>query len=254
MSENMRIWNALSKTDPKHTKPFKRAGGFQGTAIKPIWLTKRLTEQFGPAGHGWGMDEPKFQTVNAGNEILVFCTVGLWYFDKTSDLAVAGKVYGVGGDKVLGTNKYGPFTNDEAFKASYTDALSNAMKQIGMGADIHMGLFEDDKYLREVKQEFADGPGGAASNSIEVARKEIEQITGNGKSTYQLEKERKAITKLVETARGAMGMCTDRPMLRAWWNENKGELRDKLPEDDFAAFMAEVEAKRDDMPALEAAA
>jgi hypothetical protein len=151
---NMRIWDAVSKTDPKHTKGFKRAGGFQGTAIKPIWLTKRLTEQFGPAGSGWGMTKPEFQVVTAGDEILVYCTVGLWYTDG----AVADNmVYGVGGDKVMGKNKYGPFTNDEAFKASYTDALSNAMKQIGMGADIHMGLFEDDKYLREVKAEFANG-------------------------------------------------------------------------------------------------
>jgi hypothetical protein len=152
MTENMRIWDAVSKTDPKHTKPFKRAGGFQGTAIKPIWLTKRLTEQFGPAGIGWGMDEPTFQTVAAMDEILVFCTVALWYADGEK----RGTVYGVGGDKVLGKNKYGPFTNDEAFKASYTDALSNAMKQIGMGADIHMGLFEDEKYVRETTREFAN--------------------------------------------------------------------------------------------------
>jgi hypothetical protein len=172
---NMRIWDAVSKTDPKHTKGFKRAGGFQGTAIKPIWLTKRLTEQFGPAGSGWGMTKPEFQVVTAGDEILVYCTVGLWYTDG----AVADNmVYGVGGDKVMGKNKYGPFTNDEAFKASYTDALSNAMKQIGMGADIHMGLFEDDKYLREVKAEFASGnnqPVDAHGHPHLAAAKEMEQ-------------------------------------------------------------------------------
>lgn len=152
MSENTRLWDALSKTDPKHTKPFKRAGGFQGTAIKPIWLTKRMTEQFGAAGTGWGMTEPKFETVATGDEILVFCTVALWYGSQDC------RVYGVGGDKVMGKNKYGPFTNDEAFKASYTDALSNAMKQIGLGADIHMGMFDDEKYVRETAREFNDPP------------------------------------------------------------------------------------------------
>lgn len=175
---NTRIWDALSKTDPKHTKPFKRSGGFQGTAIKPIWLTKRLTAHFGPAGTGWGMSEPSFQVVPAGEEILVFCTVALWYED-TSHV-----VYGVGGDKVMGKNKYGAFTNDEAFKASYTDALSNAMKQIGVGADIHMGLFEDEKYVRETAREFAnsntpsvDGPGsswgpGGKEAAIDDARRD----------------------------------------------------------------------------------
>lgn len=183
MTVNMRIWDALSKTDPRHTKPFKRAGGFQGTAIRPIWLTKRLTEQFGPAGTGWGMDEPKFQTVSAGEEILVFCTVALWYGGDQP----RAKVYGVGGDKVVGKNKYGAFTNDEAFKASYTDALSNAMKQIGMGADIHMGMFEDEKYVRETTREFANGNGHAKPEALErVDPADRGLVNGDGRSTYQL--------------------------------------------------------------------
>ena len=45
--------------------------------MKPIWVIKQMTELFGPAGTGWGMGKPEFQTVNAGDEILVFCTVGL---------------------------------------------------------------------------------------------------------------------------------------------------------------------------------
>jgi hypothetical protein len=159
MTDNLRIWSALEKTDPKHTKNFKRAGGFSGTAMKPIWLVKRLTELFGPCGAGWGMGMPEFQTVAAGDEVLVFCTVALWYMNGAEQSA---HIYGVGGDKVLGKNKYGPFTNDEAFKASYTDALSNAMKQIGVGADIHMGLFDDEKYVRETAREFAHAPATQA--------------------------------------------------------------------------------------------
>lgn len=178
---NMRLWDALSKTDPKHTKPFKRAGGFQGTAIKPIWLTKRMTEQFGPAGVGWGMEKPEFQVVPAGEEILVFCTVALWH--RTDEGPAI--VYGVGGDKVMGKNKYGPFTNDEAFKASYTDALSNAMKQIGLGADIHMGLFEDEKYVRETTREFAvNGNGQRAPMAVDPADQDL--VQGDGRSTYQI--------------------------------------------------------------------
>jgi len=192
-TNNLRIWDAVSKTDPKHTKGFKRAGGFQGTAIKPIWLTKRLTEQFGPAGSGWGMHQPEFQTVNAGDEILVFCTVALWYREGEMQAVV----YGVGGDKVMGKNKYGPFTNDEAFKASYTDALSNAMKQIGMGADIHMGLFEDEKYVRETTREFANGSPRPTNSSptdfVDEAKKDG-LINGDGsKSQYEVDKLKKAV-------------------------------------------------------------
>ncbi len=248
MTDNTKLWDALSKTDPKHTKPFKRAGGFSGTAIKPIWLTKRLTEQFGPAGSGWGMDKPEFQVVTAGNEILVFCTVALWYsHNGVGD----NKVYGVGGDKVLGTNKYGPFTNDEAFKASYTDALSNAMKQIGMGADIHMGMFEDEKYVREIKQEFAVVPGSTPPGDFaQEARND--GLTTETRSNYEVTKERKAIELLSKTALLAIGTSTNRMQLKGWWAEHKDELREKLPDNDYAAIIAAVEAKRDDLPAVAA--
>jgi hypothetical protein len=151
---NLRIWSALGKTDPAHTKGFKRAGGFQGTAIKPIWITQRLTEQFGPCGEGWGTERPEFQLVTAGDDILVYCIVTAWYLDS-------GKqhfLYGIGGDRVQGKNKYGIVTDDEAFKKAFTDALGNAFKFVGVGADVHMGLFEDSKYLAEVTAEFHPKP------------------------------------------------------------------------------------------------
>jgi hypothetical protein len=168
--ENMKIWDALGKTDPAHTKQFTRAGGFKGTAVKPMWANKQMTEFFGPCGVGWGQTEPQFQVVPASDEILVYCTVGLWYIagDTFSKL-----VYGVGGDKVMtqifakdgqgnkirgedGKFKTYPQTDDEAFKKAYTDALSNAMKFIGVAADVHMGLFDDNKYVQSVRAEFEE--------------------------------------------------------------------------------------------------
>lgn len=256
MTDNMRIWDSVSKTDPKHTKQFKRAGGFQGTAIKPIWLTKRLTEQFGPAGTGWGMEQPTFQVVTAPGpeEILVFCTVALWYLDGEK----RGTVYGVGGDKVQGKNKYGPFANDEAFKASYTDALSNAMKQIGMGADIHMGLFEDEKYVRETTREFANeaagthapgtagsaggggdfrpaGPRQSSANGRDMAAQEPQLIANRPKGTLPGKAAARPATSTTAEQRAAkLKAATDkrvnalksvsgwtRPTLDQFWNDNK---------------------------------
>ena len=149
-TDNMRLWSALGKTDPAHTKQFTRSGGFKGTAIKPMWANKQMTEHFGPCGIGWGPDKPEYQIVPAADETLVFCTVGLWYIDGDN----RAQVYGVGGDKVVIKGKDGLRTSDEAFKAAYTDAISNAMKFIGVAADVHMGLFEDSKYVQSVREEF----------------------------------------------------------------------------------------------------
>lgn len=142
------LWDKLGVTDPKHTKAFNRAGGFKGTAIKPQWVLRRLTEEFGPCGKGWGVYEPTFQVVPVGQEVLVYCTVTGWYGTDEA------RVVGVGGDKVAAARSSGVFTDDEAFKKAFTDAIMNAFKFIGVGADVHMGLFDDSKYVAEAEQSF----------------------------------------------------------------------------------------------------
>lgn len=151
MSDNLSIWNALGKTDPGATKGFNRAGGFKGTAVKPMWVLKRLTEEFGPAGKGWGVNEPRFELVHSQEgEVLVFCTVSAWHGDRENVL------WGVGGDKAVAKRNDGKvFHDDEAFKKAFTDAVGNAFKSIGVAADIHMGLFDDHKYVAAMEREFA---------------------------------------------------------------------------------------------------
>lgn len=147
---NTDLWDKLGKTDPEHTKSFRRAGGFSGTAIKPMWAYKRMTEEFGPCGKGWGVYEPSFQVVpGPEGEMLVFCTASIWY-EKPEQRA-----FGVGGDKAVGKNKHGLSSDDEAFKKAFTDAITNALKMIGVGADVHMGMFDDNKYVNTLRDEFA---------------------------------------------------------------------------------------------------
>lgn len=164
MTETMQIWDALSKTDPAHTKSFNRAGGFKGTAIKPMWVIKRLTEEFGACGLGWGVNQPTFQVVQAGEETMVYCTVSCWHGTLENVL------WGVGGDKVTTSRSSGPFNDDEAFKKAFTDAIMNAFKFIGVAADVHMGLFDDSKYVQEVKADFAErlkGSGGVNPEGLD---------------------------------------------------------------------------------------
>lgn len=147
MANNTDIWESLGTTDPKATRAFDR-GGFKGTAIQPIWMVKRMTEQFGPCGTGWGVNEPQFQIEHCEADTLVYCTVSVWHGSQDNLL------WGVGGDKVRQTFKKGQQgeytkTDDEAFKKAFTDAVSNALKYLGVGADVHMGLFDDSKYVEK---------------------------------------------------------------------------------------------------------
>ena len=158
-AEKTALWDRLGRTDPKHTKPFQRAGGFKGTAIKPIYSIRRMTEEYGPCGVGWGIGEPTFQTVEGPEgEVLVYCTVSIWHGEREHI------VFGVGGDKAVIKQASGLRSDDEAFKKAFTDAVTNALKSIGMSADIHMGLFDDSKYVNELRQEFAaSGPDTSVS-------------------------------------------------------------------------------------------
>lgn len=176
MSENTKIWDILGRTDPKHTQQFKRGGGFKGTAIKPIWSYRRMTEEFGPCGIGWGVGEPSFQIVQGVNsEVLVYCTASVWY--KHGDDA-SQTVYGVGGDKIVthvrASEQYNRperwENDDEAFKKAFTDAVTNALKLIGVGADVHMGMFDDNKYVNTMKQEFSDTPAEKPASSASLKK------------------------------------------------------------------------------------
>jgi hypothetical protein len=159
---NFRLWDQLSKTDPKHTKAIT-GRGFDGTAIKPMYSIMKMTELFGPVGTGWGMDRPDFTTIPTVDGMLVFCTASVWYIDPDGDKPVStdafgepmARVYGVGGDVVHGKRASGKlFADDEAFKKAYTDALGNAFKFLGVAADIHMGQFDDSKYVQQLNEEF----------------------------------------------------------------------------------------------------
>jgi hypothetical protein len=183
MSENTALWDKLGKTDPKHTKTFKRAGGFEGTAIKPMFSYRRLTEEFGPCGTGWGVNAPEFQVVPGhNNEVLVFCTVSGWYMNDDKMRAV----YGVGGDKVVthikANDKYNRperwENDDEAFKKAFTDALTNAFKLVGVGADVHMGMFDDNKYVNAMREEFSDEQKQPEAKKISAAeqKRQLEEI------------------------------------------------------------------------------
>jgi hypothetical protein len=149
---NLELWDKVRRVPTEHLKGFKRAGGFSGTAIKPMWTVQTMTEQFGPCGQGWGIDAPSFQTVAGDNkETLVYCTVSVWHGSPEK------KIFGVGGDRVVthikANDKYNTperwQNDDEAFKKAFTDAVGNALKFLGVGADIHMGLWDGNKYVDE---------------------------------------------------------------------------------------------------------
>ena len=150
---NLKIWSTVEKTDPAFTKPFKRSGGHAGTAINAVWLVKRATETFGPIGIGWGVELLNEEMVTGANgEIVHKAFVEVWYIHDGK----RGSSKQFGQTMFVSKRKDGLYTDEDYAKKSLTDGMTKAMSWIGLGSDIHQGMYEDNKYVQMVDREYAD--------------------------------------------------------------------------------------------------
>ena len=148
---NLALWNRLKRTDPKATKPFTRAtGGFRGTQIDPAWRLQMMTEVFGPIGKGWGYEQLDWTV----QERMVFICARAWYRDpETGAICYTGPQWG-GTELVRRRRDGAEEPNDECFKMSITDALGKCLQELGLGADVYLGQFDDSKYRQESEAYF----------------------------------------------------------------------------------------------------
>lgn len=142
MTDNLTLWNAVSKTNPDNTKQVNQRGGF--TSICAQSQIMEATRQFGPVGVGWGYDasEPIF------HDNLVFVQVTLWHGGRAN---VFGPVTGGCEWK----SDKGRLDSDAVKKAT-TDAITKLLSQLGFNADVFLGLYDDNKYVEKVRKEFAE--------------------------------------------------------------------------------------------------
>ena len=162
---NTKLWDTLYPTDPKHTKQFKRGGGFSGTAIKPMWAVLRATEVFGAVGQGWGWDVLEDRIEDGADGVRIwFSKVQLWYVVE-GERFKTGPQWGA--TEFIAKRSSGFFTDEEAAKKSVTDALTKCLSYLGLGGDVHMGQFDDSKYVSD----------RAADQQKDDKAKEIEKAT-----------------------------------------------------------------------------
>lgn len=154
MNDNLKLWNAVSVTDPSKTK--KLGYGSNLTAIDAYSQIKAATEQFGPAGEGWGWSILGFQ-YPPNDTVIVH--LRLWHEGGGTGFDVCGQasLYTKGKDKR---------PDDDCAKKALTDAITKGLSYLGFNADVFEGKFDDSKYVAELvkNQEKADkaaaGPVG----------------------------------------------------------------------------------------------
>ena len=146
--DKLKIWDSV-KQPPSYALKTIQGGRLKGkTDINPQWRYQVMTEQFGICGVGWSYDVVDLWTVAVGEEVVAFAKIMLYV--KT-DGELSSGIPGVGGSMLVAKEANGIHVSDEAYKMAITDALSVAMKMLGVAADIYAGLFDGTKYKDEPK-------------------------------------------------------------------------------------------------------
>lgn len=125
--------------------------------INPMWRMKRMTEIFGPVGFGWRYEIVKQWTEVYGEVVKCFCNVNLYVRDPETK-EWSDPIPGSGGSAMVAKEKSGPYVDDDAYKKALTDALSIAMKPLGIAANIWYGPkavagYEESKYEQRPEQQ-----------------------------------------------------------------------------------------------------
>ncbi len=209
---NLRIWNAVAKTDPAHTK--KVEFGRKFTSIDAHWQIMQATKQFGPIGEGWGYSVDHSVAVLAETMALAVADVTIWWLGE-HELPITQmptskprRSYGPirGTCEIWSPDKSGKMRVDEdAPKKAMTDALTKGLSHLGFSADVFLGLFDDNRYVQKLKAEF---------DMVAEAKKDgLLANPDDERSQYEVDKQKKAIAagwKVTNTtAKGQISQVVD---------------------------------------------
>lgn len=149
--ENTVLWNRCSTTPGEYLKDFKRAGGFQGSSIDPVYRIRLLTEMFGPCGKGWGFVQEDQWTDGGSGAYVVYVRGHLWYMLDGERYQTMSHTGGTNTDR----------TPDESYKMAETDALGKCCLDLGLAADVYMGVHDADKYQDNAPQAYKGNSAAA---------------------------------------------------------------------------------------------
>lgn len=170
--ENMSLWDRVEKTDPKHTK--KVSFGRSFTAIDPYYQIKCATEQFGPAGEGWGWEVVQLEEFIKTASVAL--KIRLWHGSRDNWIEQWGQ-------SGLFVDAKQTKPDHDVMKKATTDGITKCLSYLGFNADVFTGKFDDNKYVQQVSAEFSQQVDTKPidktkiDNAIAFFRKEVAKDT-----------------------------------------------------------------------------
>lgn len=159
MDDNLKYYRLLAEAPQEALKEIK-GGRLKGMSdINPMWRIKVMTETFGPCGFGWKYEITRQWQETYGQEVKTFVNINLYV--RIND-EWSAPIPGTGGSATVTEEQRGLNVSDEAYKMALTDALSVAMKALGVAANVYFvkGAIFDTKYSQQedITQQTAQRP------------------------------------------------------------------------------------------------
>ena len=140
MSGELKLWEMVEKTDPAFTQKVDY-GRHKFTAIDSYYQIKNATRMFGPYGGAWLLSDIEYELIP--NVTMYHVTAIFNYPGGQFPISTAIK---------YADNSGNP---DEDFaKKAETSLISKSLSRLGFNADVFMGMYEDNQYLKSVAEEF----------------------------------------------------------------------------------------------------
>ena len=130
---NLKLWDSVSKTDPKYTKPIP--GGAKLTAIGAQYQRKSATTVFGPMGIGWGTRNASYQFNPEHTKVYFMGQLWFNWEGKEGIIEIAS-------DCIIKDR-------NDCMKSVRTDAITKGLSELGFNADVFMNDFSENKYLQK---------------------------------------------------------------------------------------------------------
>jgi hypothetical protein len=254
MKDKLALWNDVCHTDPAHAKTVSYGRKF--TAIDAMYQVRTATEVFGQVGQGWWYDA-SYSVIDTPTGHQIACAdVVMNYLDDDPACEPKASYGPVRGCAVLFTppppvdqkslqdrlvenfyskdgrantkgltnalrdidKSFQPRIDNDAFKKALTDALTKLLSHLGMNADVFLGMFDDNKYVAEMRERF-DPKTAEATKYLGPIRQAIKEE--DSLAAVQLIEELKDPENDNALASALWGMLSsyERTMLGQWLKE-----------------------------------
>jgi len=193
ISENMKLWDSVSKTDTKYIKDGQKGM----SSIDAQYYFMQATKIFGPIGIGWGYEILEQYVTNGQTMKGNLEQKNGPYLDyKVSQMTVKidfwyilsgkkGTFPQYGHTPLVMKTKYGPMMDDDPEKKSLSDAIKKSLTLLGFCADVFLGKFDDISYIKELKIEEAEAEEKETTNKNNAINERINNLIVDAKISYQ---------------------------------------------------------------------